>query len=152
MPPHVAPVSNHQRDGLMTVGANGGSSKNYEPNSFCGPAQTSQPLYGALTADGPARNYLDVHVTEDDDFVQAGNLYRLIVEPAKQRLVNAIAGSLSGVSRDYIVERSVAHFAKADAEYGARVAARVAELRAIPHSGPQDDPAAVILPSPLQTV
>ena len=150
--PHIAPVNNHQRDGLLTVGANGGGSKNYEPNSFGGPVQTSQPLYGALTADGPAGSYPAVHASENDDFVQAGNLYRLIDEPAKQRLVNAIAGSLSGVSRDYIVERSVAHFAKADPEYGARVAARVAELRAIPHSEPQDDPAAIIVPSPLQTV
>ena len=46
-----------------------------------------------------------------------------------RRLVDNIAGGLSQVSRDDIVERSVAHFAAADPEYGARVAEAVSALR-----------------------
>ena len=41
-----------------------------------------------------------------------------------------IAGSLAQVSKDDIVERSVAHFREADPEYGERVAVAVAKLRA----------------------
>jgi len=50
-------------------------------------------------------------------------------EAARTRLVGNIAGSLSQVSKDEILERSVAHFRAADPEYGERVAAAVAELR-----------------------
>jgi catalase len=51
-------------------------------------------------------------------------------EAARARLVANIAGSLSQVSKDEIIERSVAHFRAADAEYGERVAVAVAQLRA----------------------
>ena len=50
-------------------------------------------------------------------------------EAARARLVANIAGSLSQVSKDEIVERSVAHFRAADPEYGERVATAVADLR-----------------------
>ena len=61
--------------------------------------------------------------------MQAGALYRVMDEAARARLVGNIAGSLSQVSKDDIVERSIAHFEKADPEYGARVREAVAGLR-----------------------
>jgi catalase len=70
-----------------------------------------------------------VRHAEDDDFVQAGALYRLQPEDARQRLVENIAVRLSQVSRDDIVERSLAHFRKADAEYGRRVTEAVSARR-----------------------
>ena len=81
--------------------------------------------------------------------MQAGNLYRQLDEAARARLVKAIATSLSRVSKDSIVAGSVAHFAAADQEYGARVAAAVRELRV--EGGPAPDPtkeSQVILPDP----
>jgi len=144
--PHVTTPNNYQRDGLGAVGTNGGRGKNYEPNSFGGPVQTGAPLYSALSVDGPAAAYPAVHFADGDDFSQAGDLYRMIDEDAKQRLVNAIAGSLSGVSQQYIIDRAVGHFSSADPDYGARVAKKVAELRSTPGQHPQDDPAAVLLP------
>ncbi|MYV69059.1 catalase, partial [Streptomyces sp. SID2131] len=56
-------------------------------------------------------------------------LYRLMSEDEKARLVANIAGSLSQVSREDVVEKNVAHFAAADPEYGRRVAEAVAALR-----------------------
>ena len=53
---------------------------------------------------------------------------------AQQRLINAIAGSLSRVQRtgigDSIVARSIDHFRKADASFGSRLELAVATLRA----------------------
>ena len=66
---------------------------------------------------------------EDDDFVQAGMLYRVMKEDEKQRLVANIAGGLSRVSREDVIERAIGHFRKADADYGERVARAVAALR-----------------------
>jgi catalase len=126
--PHAATAANYGRDGLMRGGDNAGAAKNYEPNSFDGPAETGEQLYAPLAGDGHSGSYeWDSH--EGDDFVQAGALYRVMDEAARARLVANIAGSLSQVSKDEIVERSVAHFRAADAEYGERIAAAVAQLR-----------------------
>jgi len=126
--PHAADVANYGRDGFMRFDGNGGLSKNYEPNSFDGPVQTGEPLYAPLGTSGESGSY-DWDDREGDDFAQAGALYRVMDEAARTRLVGNIAGSLSQVSKDEILERSVAHFRAADPEYGERVAAAVAELR-----------------------
>ena len=129
--PHAAEVANHGRDGLMRFDENGGLAKNYEPNSYDGPAETGEALYAPLASDGASGSY-EWQERDGDDFAQAGALYRVIDEEARTRLVANIAASLSQVSKDEIVERSVAHFRAADAEYGERVAATVAELRVGP--------------------
>ncbi len=66
---------------------------------------------------------------EDDDFVQAGALYRVMSEDERERLVDNIAGSLAQVTREDIITRSIAHFRNADPEYGARIATAVHKLR-----------------------
>lgn len=125
----AAKVANYGRDGLMAAGSNGGRAKNYEPNSFDGPVQTNEPIYRGLAADGPSGTYEWPH-HDGDDFSQAGDLYRLIDEDAKTRLIDNLAGGLAQVENTGIVERSIAHFAAADPEYGARVEARIKEIRA----------------------
>ena len=116
--PHAAVADNYGRDGFMRFDAHYGREKNYEPNSFGGPAQTGEPLYGSL-AGGPSGTYgWDHH--EGDDFSQAGALYRLMSEDAKARLVDNIASGLAHVSKDDIIERSIASFRHADPDYGAR--------------------------------
>ena len=75
---------------------------------------------------GPAA---PVRHAEDDDYVQAGALYRVMTADGRARLVANLAGSLAKVSRPDVVERSIAHFRQADPDYGARVAEAVAALR-----------------------
>ena len=62
------------------------------------------------------------------DFVQAGALYLVMDADARTRLVDNLAGSLSQVSRTDVIARSISHFEKANAELGARLTARIAEL------------------------
>jgi catalase len=122
-------ATNYGRDGAMCVGANGGRSKNYEPNSFGGPKQTGEPLYAGLASDGVSGTTPNPRHAEDDDFVQAGMLYRVMKPDERERLVRNIAGGLARVRDAGIVERSIGHFANADPEYGARIAALVKEAR-----------------------
>ncbi len=126
--PRAATVANYHRDGFMRADGNFGRARNYEPNSFGGPAETGEPLYAGLATDGPSGTY-EWDSREGDDFVQAGALYRVMDEAARARLVSNIAASLSQVSRDDIIARSIAHFEKADPEYGARVREAVARRR-----------------------
>jgi catalase len=53
------------------------------------------------------------HRIGNDDYTQAGNLFRLFDEEQKQRLFSNIATAMSGVPQ-FIVERQLAHFDKAD--------------------------------------
>jgi catalase len=75
-------------------------------------------------------NHAPVHHRDDNDFVQAGDLYRLMSDAEKQRLVANIAASLSQVSRKDIIDRSIANFRNADTEYGDRIAEAIAKRRA----------------------
>ena len=128
--PHAVPggATNYGRDGAMRFDENGGASKNYEPNSFGGPTQTDVPLYGGMETGGLSGNY-ENSPRQCDDFQQAGALYRLQDEAARNRLVNNIADSLSQVSREDIIERAIEHFHRADPEYGAGVEAAVKARR-----------------------
>lgn len=66
---------------------------------------------------------------EGDDFVQAGNLHRLMSEDEKIRLVGNLAGALSGVTREDIAERAINNFRRADEDLGKRLEAAVQALR-----------------------
>lgn len=125
----VGRVENYGRDGSMRFDGNAGRAKNYEPNSFGGPKQTNEPHYAGIVADGSSGTYVNPRHAADDDFVQAGMLYRVMTEDERARLAANIAGSLGAVKRDDIVERSIAHFRAADPEYGARVEAAVKARR-----------------------
>jgi catalase len=112
------PFHNHQRDGAMAA-ANGGASVNYDPVQSNG----SNPHgmgHGepALALDGAAGRY-DGRGKEDD-YTQAGDLFRLMPADEQQNLFNNIAGPLSQVSAE-IIARQLAHFDQADAAYGAGV-------------------------------
>lgn len=122
-------AQNYGRDGSMRFDGNGGRTKNYEPNSYDGPAQTGRGYdFGdALSGfTGPAGL---VKHRDDDDFTQAGELYRVMKEDERQRLIENIAGQLVQVSKPDVVERSISYFAKADAEYGRRLKEAVAAKR-----------------------
>jgi catalase len=47
----------------------------------------------------------------------------------QQRLIDNIAGTLSRVSREDIIERSIGHFRNADKDYGERLSRAVKLLR-----------------------
>jgi catalase len=126
--PHAAKADNYGRDGAMRFDSNGGRSKNYEPNSFDGPAQTNEPHYGGLPTTGVSGTY-EWDKRETDDFAQAGALYRLIDDAAKQRLIDNIADGLAQVEHSAIVERSVSCFRGADPDYGDRIERAIAARR-----------------------
>lgn len=109
----------YQRDGFMRVDANGGNSPNYEPNSFGGPKPAPQFSAQPTAVSGLAQR--TGYRNEENDFVQPGNLYRLMSEEEKARLVSNLVGHMKNVRKD-IQERQVMHFFKADPDYGTRVA------------------------------
>ncbi len=118
-------ANNYGRDGFMPIDPPSGRQKNYEPNSFGGPAQTATEHYKGVTLSDLTGHYPQQQ-RQGDDFLQAGDLYRLQAPDAQQRLVNNIAASLAQVSRQDIIDRSIGHFTKADKQFGKRIAEGVA--------------------------
>jgi catalase len=121
------PFHNQQRDGAMAV-ANGGAAQNYDPVQAAG--SNPQGLGNgepALALDGAAGRY-DGRGKEDD-YTQAGDLFRLMPADEQQNLFNNLAGPLSQVSAE-IVNRQLGHFDQADPAYGAGVRAAL-KLRGV---------------------
>ena len=118
--PKYAPENSYQRDGFMRVDANGSNGPNYWPNSLGGPAPdptTGEPLF---EVSGKAGRHPYTH--PNDDFVQAGNLYRnVMTDQDRENLVGNIVDHLSGAQKR-IQLRQTAIFYKADPDYGRRVA------------------------------
>jgi catalase len=112
-------VNSYQRDGQMRFDGNGGKSVNYEPNSFGGPTEVNEHKQASFPVSGVAEN---VGYDHQDHYTQAGDLYRLMSEEERARLVANIVGAMKPVERDDIKLRQIAHFYKADPEYGTRIA------------------------------
>ena len=114
------PVATYHRDGSMRCDDNGGGSVNYEPNTRGGPVEDPRFKEPPLTISGDADRY--DHRQGNDDYTQAGNLYRLLPADERERLHQAIAGAMNGVPRE-IIERQLKHFEKAAPAYAKGVRA-----------------------------
>ena len=118
--PKNAPENSYQRDGFMRVDANGEGDPHYWPNSFGGPGPDPKAGEPHFDVSGKAGRYPFTH--PNDDFVQAGNLFRKVMtETDKEHLIGNIVGHL-GNAQKRIQLRQTAIFFKADPDYGRRVA------------------------------
>jgi catalase len=122
------PFHNQQRDGAMAI-QNGGAAVNYAPVEAAG---TRPQGFGhgdpGWVLDGGAGRY-DARGSEDD-FTQAGNLFRLLPAAERQNLFDNIGGAMQGVAAE-IQQRQLAHFDRADPAYGAGVRAALSGLGAL---------------------
>ncbi|HLO85294.1 MAG TPA: catalase [Nostocaceae cyanobacterium] len=118
------PFSHHQRDGAMALGDNGGSAPNYEPNSYEN-SPKQNPAYKEPALDlGTVKGDRYDHREGNDDYTQAGDLYRIMTPDQKERLIDNIVGSLSQARKD-IQLRQLPHFYRADKDYGSRIAKKL---------------------------
>jgi catalase len=113
------PVNHYHADGAMLGDVPERGDAYYEPNSFSGPAQSEAYREPPLKISGDADRY--DHREGNDDYSQAGALFRLMPAEAQERLFSNIAAAMQGVP-DFIVQRQLAHFRRADPAYGAGVA------------------------------
>jgi len=118
--PKNAPEMSYQRDGFMRTDSDGGAGPNYWPNSFNGPEPDISAKEPRFEISGKADRYPYSH--PNDDFVQAGNLYRdVMTDQDRENLIGNIVDHL-GRAQKRIQLRQTALFFKADPDYGRRVA------------------------------
>ncbi len=121
------PVHHYHKDGSMNFAGpkTGNPEAYYEPNSFSGAQQNPAVAEPPLKISGDADRYN--HREGNDDYTQAGNLFRLFDEGQKQRLCMNIAEAMQGVP-SFIIEKQLAHFDQADPDYGNGVRAALETL------------------------
>ena len=112
-------VNTYHADGAMRLTGKPDPDAYYEPNSFNGPAQDPSVKEPPLKLSGTADRYS--HREGNDDYRQAGDLFRLMSAAQKERLFDNIKAAMQGVPME-IVKRQVAHFYRADPDYGSGVA------------------------------
>lgn len=121
------PVNHYQRDGAMAGSCplghsnNQGSSVNFYPNDQ---SEQGAPVVDASVAEPPMpinADYVRSWDTRDEDnFSQAGHLYRIMSDDQKNQLANNIAGGLSQAS-DSVQQRMLDYLTQADTDYAERV-------------------------------
>jgi catalase len=116
------PVHHYHADGSMRLVGNANLDAYYEPNSFGGPVQDPSVKEPPLKIVGDADRYN--HRDGNDDYRQAGDLFRLISPAQKERLFDNITAAMDGVPAE-IVKRQVSLFYRADPAYGVGVATRM---------------------------
>ncbi|MDB4971772.1 MAG: katA [Myxococcaceae bacterium] len=112
-------VTHYHRDGGIRLDGNGGSSQNYHPNSFDEVGESETPKLPASSLVGSVNRYN--HRGDEDYYSQAGDLFRLMNEAQKKLLIDNIVGAMKSVP-EFIQQRQIAHFSKADGAYGEGVA------------------------------
>lgn len=117
-------VHNYQRDGFMRTDGNHGGRLNYEPNSFNGPKEDKSAAEPPLKISGDATRY--DHRRGNDDYTQPGKLFRLMSDSQKQQLFDNIAAGMKDVPQ-FIIDRQIEHFTKADPAYGEGVRKAVSQ-------------------------
>lgn len=119
-------VSNHQRDGLMSINGNGGDNPNYFPNSFDEIEADRKYREAPVAINSATGDTFDRNENDDDHYTQPGLLFRKVMtDQERKNTVSNIVGAMSGISgpkRDEIIERQLLHFSRADKELARMVA------------------------------
>ncbi|MBF4460924.1 MULTISPECIES: catalase [unclassified Rathayibacter] len=120
-----SPVHSYSKDGPMRFDFQKSEVPVYAPNSQGGahadPARAAES--GGWETDGELTRAAATLHPEDDDFGQAGTLYRDVLDAAAQaRLVGNIAGHVSKVTRPELRARVLQYWANVDSSLAQRVA------------------------------
>jgi catalase len=117
-------VANYIRDGALATAETYGSNPNYWPNSIAGAPEPADDYKDPAWKLGEVAADRFDSTADHDDYTQAGNLYRMFDQAHRERLARRIAGALGQAGKE-IQQRQLAHFVRADQDYGRRVAAKL---------------------------
>ncbi len=121
-------VRNYSKDGSGRYHFNSAATPVYAPNSVGGPAAdpAQYGAHGGWENDGDLVYAAHSLHAEDDDFGQAGTLYREVFDDAERaRFLETITGAVGGVVSGDIRERAIAYWTSVDETLGAKLRANL---------------------------
>lgn len=113
-------VVNYNQDGAMNMGATD-SNINYQPNVEK-VAEDSRARHSQAKLQGYVQQ---AAIKKQQNFAQAGVLYRNFSEQERSNLIRNLAGDLGAVKNKDIQHTMLSYFYKADKDYGSRLVAAV---------------------------
>jgi catalase len=114
-------VNSYNRDGSMRY--SNPADPVYAPNSFGGPVADNAFAEPAWAVDGEIMRAAYTKRRDDDDFGQAGTLYRNVLDAAsRERLVTNISNHLKAGVRGDVLKHALEYWHLVDDDLGARVA------------------------------
>ena len=115
-----SPVHSYSKDGAARYTFASAQTPVYAPNSVGGPAaDPARATDGSWESDGEMTRSAAALHAEDDDWGQAGTLYREVFDDAaRARFLDTITGHVGGVKSDEIRERAVQYWTNVDAGLG----------------------------------
>lgn len=124
----ISPVNSDAQDGQGPHGFTSASQPVYAPNSAGSPvADAVAGAEGSWESDGTLIRSAATLNSDDDDFGQAGSLYRDVYDDAaKQRFLETLTGAVGGVKSAEILERALQYWTKWDASLGEKLRAELA--------------------------
>ncbi len=109
-------VVNYNQDGAMNYG-NTQSNVNYQPSQE---NVAENPI--ARRSQTQLKGYVQqAAIKKQQNFAQAGVLYRGFSKQERTNLINNLAGDLGKVQNSSVKHKMLSHFYKADSEYGTRL-------------------------------
>ncbi|MCY0904561.1 catalase [Arthrobacter sp. H14-L1] len=120
-------VHNYSQNGAARYTFNDASTPVYAPNSKGGPAAVEPATVGGGWENDGALT-LSAHSlhSADDDFGQAGTLYREVFNDGERaRLLETITGAVAGVQDGGIKERAIQYWTNVDSDLGAKLRANL---------------------------
>ncbi|MEO6778236.1 MAG: catalase-related domain-containing protein, partial [Gemmatimonadaceae bacterium] len=127
--PHAAKVTTYMHEGNMQYHYNESPARVYAPNSYGGPA-ADPALTGdsGWETDGELVRAAQTLRSDDDDFGQAGTLYRdVFSDESKDRFLKTLTGQYKALTVDRIKERFLWYWTQVDAGLGAKLRVEVAK-------------------------
>ncbi len=110
----LVPVVSNNQDGAMNIGKTV-SNVNYEPSSQAPKTMAAEARAVTTALEGTVQQK---QIEKTDNFSQAGNFYRSLDAKGKTNLVRNLAADLGAVRDIAVKHKMLAHFYKADSEYG----------------------------------
>jgi catalase len=128
--PHASEARNYQHEGSMRYEFSDAVARTYLPNSYDGPeADPARTAEASWQTDGVLLRAAQTLHAEDDDFGQAGSLYRDVFDDAaKERFQQVLVGQYGALTVDRIKERFLWYWTQVDAELGATLRSSVGAM------------------------
>ena len=109
------PVHHYHRDGQARFDGNGANTQVYQPNSFNTPSDEENYSEPPLKITGNAARHR--HQVEAEHFKQARQLFAIMNDGERQRVINNIVAAMRGVPK-VIQSRQIELFTKVDSDLG----------------------------------